>query len=90
MTMILRCKQCGQPKPENGWTICGECQAKNIEYEKRCEEYARSVRQEFMRSAPGRCCECLPGGGHRRSEMRGRKARHAVVASHTFEPEEDE
>jgi hypothetical protein len=86
--MICRCRQCQLPKPDNGWAICGDCLQRNIAYEAACAKQAYSIRQEFKRQAPGR-----PGMflslDYKRSETRGRKARNAVVASYTYE-EDDE
>lgn len=43
-----RCRQCGRDKGDNGWTICGSCQDKNVAYEREIE----SLRIKFRR-APG-------------------------------------
>lgn len=81
------CSQCGALKPENGWTICGECEARNIAYRRECERLAYSIRQEFMRSPPARM---MPNELRRPSEMRGRKARSPVVAAHLREESDDD
>ena len=82
---MMRCKQCGQPKPDNGWKICGGCQQKNVEYERECERLARSIRFEFERKPPSNGNL----GFRSHTEMRGRKARHAVTASHQQEDRDD-
>lgn len=80
----MTCKQCGKPKSDNGWTICGSCQQKNVEYEQECINLARALRQEFARRPP-RSSESFRS----HVEMRGRKARHAVTASHQQEDRDD-
>jgi uncharacterized Zn finger protein (UPF0148 family) len=78
------CKQCGKPKPDTGWTTCAACQKKNAEYEEECVRLARALRFEFHRKPPS-------SGKAFRShvEMRGRKSRHAVTASHQPEDRDD-
>jgi hypothetical protein len=78
------CKQCGKPKPDTGWVRCAACIQKNAEYEQECIRLARALRFEFDRKPP-------TNGKQFRShtEMRGRKARHSVTASHQLEDRDD-
>lgn len=81
---VRTCKQCGKAACVDGWKICGECYQKNIEYERECIALARAFRVEFERKPPSN------GISHRSyTEMRGRKARHAVTASHQQEDRGD-
>jgi predicted amidophosphoribosyltransferase len=83
----MRCKQCGKPKDDNGWTICGSCQRKNIEYAKQCERLAYEIRQEFARCPPARM---QPPELRRPSERRGRKERYARALPYQHEDEPDD
>jgi hypothetical protein len=85
--MKLRCKQCGQPKPDNGWRICGPCSDSNQRYWRECEKLALALRHEFQRSPPGRQ---LPTEMRRPSEMRGRKCRAPRLAAHLRDDGDDE
>lgn len=81
---MSRCRQCGNVKPDTGWPICAACFDKNVEYEKQCVAEARKTRLEFLRKGANH----VPARrGH--AEMRGRRARHAVTASHQFEDKDD-
>lgn len=81
------CKQCGQPKPDNFWTICSACLEANAAYAKETERLAYSLRQEFARKPPGgfKVPEL-----RRPSEQRGRKARYARTLPHQREDEDDD
>lgn len=83
----MTCTQCGNPKPDNGWTICGECCTRNIAYRHECERLAHSIRQEYLRSPPARM---QPPELRRPSEMRGRKARSPAVIAHLMESDDDD
>ena len=47
--MALRCKQCGDTKDDNGWTVCGECMTRNEKYRRQCITEARRIRSEWQR-----------------------------------------
>lgn len=84
--MIRVCKQCGYPKPDNGWLICGACEQKNIDYDKQCEADAYRIRQQFANSPPARMA---PPELRRPSEMRGRKLRNPRIAAETLEDRDE-
>ena len=84
--MTRQCKQCGNSKSDNGRTICGDCERKNIEYRKQCERYAYQLRQEFAVSPPARM---MPPELRRPSEMRGRKARSPRVIAESMEDDDE-
>lgn len=81
-----RCKQCGADKADNGWKICGQCEQKNIDYEKQWQKDAYQIRQEYAKSPPARMS---PPELRRPSEMRGRKSRSARLAAETFEDKDE-
>lgn len=83
---MKRCKQCGAAKADNGWTICGGCERKNIEYREQCEKQAYAVCQQFALSPPSRM---MPPELRRPSEMRGRKSRSAKIAAETWEDKDE-
>lgn len=83
---MSRCVQCGDAKPDNGWTICGGCERKNIGYRKQCDKYAYDVRQQFALRPPSRM---MPPELRQPSEMRGRKLRSPKVAAETWEDKDE-
>jgi hypothetical protein len=84
---VTRCKQCASEMPDTGWTVCISCQKKNAEYQSKTTQQARTMRNEFCRLYGDTLRnERSPISG---KEMRGRKARNAVVASHQPEDRDD-
>jgi predicted amidophosphoribosyltransferase len=83
--MILICAQCGLPRSDTGWRICGDCLDKNVAYQKSCEKLARTLHHEFMCRPPG---SPLGREYRRTSEMRGRKARNVNVLQYL--PQDDD
>lgn len=81
------CKQCGQPKPDNFWTICSACLEANAAYAKETERLAYSFRQEFARKPPSgvKAPEL-----RRPSEQRGRKARYARALPYQQKDDDDD
>lgn len=49
---MSKCKQCGQPKGNTMWKICGKCKEKNIAYDNECLLMARALRYEFSVNPP--------------------------------------
>ena len=84
---VTRCKQCANEMPDTGWTVCIECQKKNAEYQNGNVLQARVLRNDFARFFE--TMNRKQKSPIASKEMRGRKARNAVVASHQPEDEDD-
>ena len=80
--MALRCKQCGDTKDDNGWTVCGECMTRNDKYRHQCVIEARRIRKELAKTL----CRTFREPGARLCEMKDRKARAPRVVG--CQPEE--